>query len=142
MGLDLYCNGKSEKCGSYNMVQTIRYLLLVGLKYYLETEHMDKEEEIDYIVSLLGKSNQVVYEKYCSVKNSKLKVLGVYGLLPFIFHSDCDGRLSSYEAKIFMDAWEKTKEYMDDSLKYYNDEFYLQDIFEESIESDEEICFC
>lgn len=105
-------------------------------------EHMDKEEEIDYIVSLLGKSNQVVYEKYCSLKNSKLNVLGVYGLFPFIFHSDCDGSLSSYEAKNFMDAWEITKEYMDDSLKYNDDEFCLQNIFEESIESDEEIFFC
>lgn len=142
MGLELYCNGKSEKCGSYSRVQEIRYLLLVGMKYYLEMEHSDKEDEINYIISLMGNNNQIVYEKESKIKNRKLRPLHVSGLLPFIFHSDSDGSLSSYEAELFMDSWEVTKEYMDDSLKYDYDEFYLEDLFKESIDSGKEIIFC
>ena len=142
MGLDLYCNGISEKCGSYSSVQKIRYLLLVGLKFYLETEHGQEDDAIDYIISLLGIQNEILYRNFSEKSNSVLRKLNIYGFFPFIFHSDCDGSLSSYDAKQFMKTWNITKDYMEEELKDFDGNFYLQSIFEESIDSCEEIRFC
>lgn len=139
MGLSLYCNEISEKVGSYSNVQKIRHLLLCGLKYCMEMEYPD--ENIDYITSFLTVKDQVNYKNYSRKEEMKLAKLDLGGFSSFIFHSDSDGTLSSYEAKLFMETWELTQEYMDDYLKI-NREFYLNDIFTESIQSGETIHFC
>jgi len=142
MGLDLYCNGVSQKVGSYTNVQKIRYLLLAGIKYYLEMEHDEHENEIHYIMSLMGKRNQVLYNNYSHGKTMELGPLKVKGLFSFILHSDSDGTLCSYEAKEFLKSWNIVKDYMDEELKDYDDNFYLHSVFQESVDSDETITFC
>jgi hypothetical protein len=143
MGLDLYCNGVSQKVGSYQSVQRIRYLLLVGMKYFVEMMFPDKKSEIDYLTSLLGNNENIRYEKYSVEKCAAFRCLGIAGFFPFIFHSDHDGFLTSYEAGSFVDAWDLAEDYMDEQhLKDYERKFYLHSVFQESIDSDKNISFC
>ena len=143
MGLDLICGDTNVKCGSYSSVQKIRYELLVGVKYYLESFFPEKEELIDYLCSLLKEKDTIQYHKEDPRKNRKFGELFLDGFFPFIFHSDCDGSLSSYHAKQFLETWDMIEEYIDSPLLKEKDRtFYLNNIFQESIDTGEDIQFC
>ena len=143
MGLDLICGNIHIKCGSYSSVQKIRYELLVGLKYYLEYFFPEKDTLIDYLCSLVIEKDKVQYHKEDSKKNREFQELFLHGFFPFIFHSDCDGYLSSYEAKQFLETWDIIEEYIDSSLLKEKDRsFYLEEIFQKSMKTGEDIRFC
>ena len=143
MGLDLIWGDTNLKCGSYSSVQKIRYELLVGLKYYLESFFPEKEELIDYLCSLLKEKDTIQYHKEDPRKNRKFGELFLDGFFPFIFHSDCDGFLTSYNAKQFLETWDIVEECIDSSLvKEKDGSFYLNDIFQKSIDLCEDIRFC
>lgn len=141
MGLDLICNEVGQKCGSYSGVQKIRHLLLCGLKYYVETKHPEEDKLIDYLVSLVSIKNEVQYHKLSPEFQGQLNKLKLDGFTEFIWHSDYDGILTSYDVEKFMRTWNITKDYMDYELKD-GDDFYLNSVFNECIESNENICFC
>lgn len=143
MGLDLICGDIHMKCGSYSSIQKIRHELLVGVKYYLEYFFPEKEDLIDYLCSLLKEKDRIQYHKEDRNKNRELGDLYLDGFFPFIFHSDCDGSLSSYHAKQFLETWDIIEEYIESPLLKEKDRtFYLNDIFQESIRSGEDIQFC
>lgn len=142
MGLDLTCGNVHIKCGSYSSVQKIRYQLLVGLKYYLESFFPEKENLIHYLCSLVKKKDTVQYHKEDSSKNRELGELFLNGFFPFIFHSDSDGCLTPYEAKQFLETWDIVEECIDCPLVKEKDRsFYLYHIFKESIKTGEVIRF-
>ena len=141
MGLDLSCNGVLAKCGSYKNVQVIRRKLLEGLKFYIEMEYHAEKDTVEYIISLFSKTKEICYQNFSQQGNQRLSELGLDGFIPFIYHNDNMGYLSSHEAKEFMQTWEITKEYMDTTLKDYERKFYLEYIFKESIRSGENIHF-
>lgn len=140
MGLDLICGSVSERCGSYSYVHEIRYLLLCALKEYLEMETTNYNEKVDYLCQLITKENTIQYDKSDPTKHVLFYKKKLNGFFPFIFHSDCDGSLSSYEAKQFLKTFDIVKDYVDYSLKY-DDKFFLDSIFRESISSGQEIHF-
>ena len=143
MGLDLFCGEKNVKCGSYSSVQKIRFELLVGVKYYLEYFFPEKEELIDYLCSLLKEKDEIQYHKEDRKKNREFREFDLHGFFPFIFHSDCDGSISSYDAKQFLETWNIVEEFIDSSLLKEKDKtFYLEEIFKESIHTGEDILFC
>jgi hypothetical protein len=140
MGLDLICGSVSERCGSYSYVHEIRYLLLCALKEYLEMETRNYNERVDYLCLLITKENTIQYDKADPTKHVLFHKKKLNGFFPFIFHSDCNGSLSSYEAKQFLKTFDIVKDYVDYSLKY-DDKFFLDSIFRESISSGQEIHF-
>lgn len=143
MGLDLICGDIHMKCGSYSSVQKIRHELLVGVKYYLESFSPEKEDLIDYLCSLLKEKDTIQYHKENHMKNRELGNLCLDGFFPFIFHSDSNGSLSSYHAKQFLETWDMIEEYIDSPLLKEKDRtFYLNDIFQKSIDLCEDIQFC
>ena len=143
MGLDLVCGELNMKCCSYSSVQKIRHELLVAVKCYIEYFFPEKDNLIDYLCSLLKEKNKIQYHKEDKTKNRELELFCLDGFLPFIFHSDCDGTLSSFEAKKFLETWDIVEEYVDSNiLKEKDRTFYLKDIFTESIKSGNDILFC
>lgn len=140
MGLDLTCNDLDVKCGSYERVQEVRYLLLCAVKDYVKNRHSDNDNLINYLQSLLDKKMEINYEKYNEEYQKKLNDLNIGGFTSFIWHSDSDGYLSPYQANKFMQTWNIIKNFADEELKYGQD-FYLDDIFTESIESGKDIIF-
>lgn len=142
MGLDLFCNGISEKVGAYSSVHRIRFELLCGLKYYLEIEHETEIKLIDYLTKLVKTKDQVNYQLYSVKMERMLSKLGVNGFSSFIYHSDCDGTMNSYEAGAFLQTWDKTKDYMTDTVREKDGSFFLDTIFQQSKLSGETIFFC
>ena len=148
MGLDLICNYKSQNCGSYSSVQQIRYLLLITLKDYLEIEVVNeidplkKDIMVEYIINLIRDKNKIDYEKENHPGKHIFNIYNIAGFFPFIFHSDSKGSLNSLEAKEFMETYELVKDYIPDQLKNTDGSFYLNSIFEESIDSFCDIYFC
>ena len=142
MGLDIVCINSSQKVGSYSRVQTIRYELLCGLKFYIEMILPTETKLIDYMVSLVEKKNSVQYKQYSLEMERRLGKYSLDGFSAFVYHSDSDGYLTSYEAKQFLNTWKKTNSYMEDTIRCKDGRFYLQDVFEESIFSGENISFC
>lgn len=140
MGLDLICGSVSERCGSYSYVHEIRYLLLCALKEYLEMETTNYDEKVNYLCQLITKENTIQYDKADPSKHALFYKQKLNGFFPFIFHSDCDGSLSSYEAEQFLKTFDIVKDYVDYSLKY-DDKFFLDTIFTESVDCDQEIYF-
>lgn len=142
MGLDLCCNDVHQRCGSYSFFHRICYLLVCGLKEYLETETTNNDDKIDYLCSLLfSNKERVQYNNFDYDLHFKFDIKGLGGFFPFIFHSDSNGTLSSGEAEQFMRTFDIVKDYIDSELKD-NDEFYLQPVFSESIDSGNDIHFC
>ena len=142
MGLDIICLHSSQKVGSYNRVQSVRYELLCGLKFYIEMILPMETELIEYMVNLVKEKNSVQYKQYSLEMERRLGKYSLGGFSAFVYHSDSDGSLTSYEAKQFLKTWKKTETYMGDMLRCKNGRFYLQDVFEESIFSGENIYFC
>lgn len=148
MGLDLICNDKSQKCGSYSSVQQIRYFLLLSLKDYLEMEVVNeidphrKDVMVEYIINLIGDKNKINYQKENNPGKQIFKIYNIAGFFPFIFHSDSQGTLNSLEAKEFMETYELVENYISSKLKNNDGTFYLNSIFKESIDSFCDIHFC
>ena len=148
MGLNLICNDKTQKCGSYSSVQQIRYLLLLSLKDYLEMEVVNeidpqkKDMMVEYIINLIVDKNKIDYQKENNPGKEIFNIYNIAGFFPFIFHSDSQGSLNSFEAKEFMETYELVEDYIPDQLKNTDGTFYLNSIFEESIDSFCDIYFC
>lgn len=147
MGLDLYCNGISAKCASYSTIQKIRYDLLISLKDYLEIELMyeidsdEKDIMVEYIMDLCEKRNSINYKKQNLFFENYFRKYSINGFFCFVFHSDCSGTIDSYQAKQFMKTFEIVKDYIPNDLKNQENNFYLNQVFQESIHSSEDIFF-
>ena len=140
MGLDIACGDLTLKVGSYENVEKIHYLLLVALKDYLEFETEDYDQKVDYLCEIIKKKNCFQYDKISNRKNLLFWRDELDGFFPFIFDSELSTTMSDYEAKRFLQTFDIVKDHVHQSLKFVN-EFYLSSIFQESIDSGNEITF-
>ena len=140
MGLDIACGDLTLKVGSYENVEKIHYLLLVALKDYLEFETEDYDQKVDYLCEIIKKKNCIQYDKISNRKNLLFWRDELDGFFPFIFDSELSTTMSDYEAKRFLQTFDIVKDHVHQSLKFVN-EFYLSSIFQESIDSGNEITF-
>lgn len=141
MGLDVGCGDVIGKVGSYTNVQKIRHLLLVGLKEYLETETENYDEKVDYLCELIEEPNTVQYQKMDFKKNILFMRDDLDGFFPFIFDIGDSGSMSSREVRRFLETFDIVKEYIHHELKH-NDEFYLDFVFQEAVNTSSELTFC
>lgn len=116
MGLNLHCNGQSEKC-AYSFVHTIRLLLLRGLLKHVINNLPSESELIAYLKSL-DENDEVQYQKFNTDAEKKLSAHKLQGFSSFIFYSDSHSFLSAHDAKKFMETWKITHESMDESIKW------------------------
>ena len=140
MGLDIACGDLTLKVGSYENVEKIHYLLLVALKDYLEFETEDYDQKVDYLCEIIKKENCIQYDKISNRKNFLFWRDELDGFFPFIFDSELSTTMSDYEAKRFLQTFDIVKDHVHQSLKFVN-EFYLSSVFQESIDSGNEITF-
>lgn len=140
MGLDIACGDLTLKVGSYENVEKIHYLLLVALKDYLEFETEDYDQKVDYLCEIIKKKNCIQYDKISERKNFLFWRDELDGFFPFIFDSELSTTMSDYEAKRFLQTFDIVKDHVHQSLKFVN-EFYLSSVFQESIDSGNEITF-
>ena len=141
MGLTLYCNQKSQKCGSYSNAQRIRYLLLKGLETYYKVCRSLDYDVLVYLENLTKKENEVQYGIYDKKIHEKMRESQVDGFTTFIFHSDHDDVLYDFQVKSFLNTWKITQSFMSNDLKGEDNDFFLQEIFHESIYTGSTIIF-
>lgn len=142
MGLDIACGETTAKVGSYSSVTRIHFLLLAGLKEYLETEQESTDEKrINYLCDILQGKNGICYEKINLQDNLLFSKDNLDGFFSFILYSNQEaGILDSSDARDFLQTFDIVKDYLDEELKF-DDEFYLNDIFQESDTTGEPIHF-
>jgi hypothetical protein len=174
MGVGMYCQDE-ECSLTYSGIQNIRYNILKAtldylvnnkdklIQYYKDnflTYEEDYESEYvkneltfveKYLISLLSHSSGIFmckipnYSEIDPIHNNRLKMFGLYGIIPIINHSDCDGFYSSGEAQDFMDVLENIYKYIPAS-DFYDDEvklekYYMYNILKKSITTKSPIQF-
>lgn len=85
------------------------------------------------------------YKKINNEYNEALKMFGIYGIIPIIYHSDYDGYYTTGEVKDFMDVLKNIYIYIpsDDFHKQeiILEEYYMYDILKKSIDTNKSIIF-
>lgn len=164
MGLDIVCNDISARVGSYSNVHVLRYNLLTAIKKYLENiiqkyqieisndKEFNDEETTNKMADLiiaeplveylneLTENNKINYDAFNNERNNQLSFFNLEGFMTFINHSDCDG--SYDDATDFIKTYELVKDYVDENYKNEDNTFYLNEVFNESAESGNNIYFC
>jgi hypothetical protein len=90
---------------------------------------------------LTKKENQVQYDIFDKKIHEKMRESQVDGFTTFIFHSDHDDVLYDFQVKSFLKTWKITQSFMSNDLKGERDDFFLQEIFQESIYTGSTIVF-
>lgn len=142
MGVQAICNDTFISCGSYSSVMNIHHFLLVALKDYLELEYCskDKDKMVDILVEHLSQKNNS-YTELNFEKNKKVfTAADLDGLFPYLSIEE-QGYMTSYECKRFLITFDLISDYVHHSI-ISDDKFFLNAIFEESIQSDENVNFC
>lgn len=147
MGLDIVTKNISTRVGSYSSVHFLRAEMIIAATKYLK--QFDKCEEAKLAKKIL--ENSVNLENSCPVNYSefdKLKTIDddeLVGLYYWVNHSDCDGFITSTQAKSILITLEKIYEYI--NVRYFTNEtiklenFYLYDILKDSVDNNESIFF-
>lgn len=142
MGMQAICNDIFVSCGSYSSVMNNHHYLLTALKDYLELEYSleDKDTMVDILVEILSQKNNSYTELNFEKNKNAFRAADLDGLFPFL-GIDEQGYMTSYECKRFLITFDIISDYAHHSI-ICDDKFFLNDIFEESVESDENVHFC
>ncbi len=130
----------------------------INAEYYEDWENEEKKyirecliKTKKYLSSIIDNTdifiivNSPNYNKLNNTDNDVLKAFGMYGIIPIINHSDCEGYYTYGEAYDFMKVLEKTYMYYDQT--YYHDQdvvlenHYLYPIFKKCIDTGKPIIF-
>lgn len=162
----MYCG--AENCHmTYSGVHIFRANIIKATIKYIEenrTEILENYEEDEYMVetfnecynylkSLLNEnvdennlfSERINYDNFNMTESNKLKLFGLYGIIPVVYHSDCDGSLTYGEAYDFMQVLKKIFIFIDKSD--FDDEivklrrYHMYKVFNECIKTKENIIF-
>lgn len=143
MGLSLECGDMYISVGSYSSVQDIRKYLLDTIINYINKSGIFDDEKKNNLLDKIKEVYDGSSINYTKLNNFKLGYgLDCFGC--FISHSDCDGVILSYDAGDFVDLCDKLSDYFDkeNSRFYFNNKFYLYDIFDYSSRTGDDIIFC
>ena len=141
MGLDLTCGDIDVRVGSYGFVNILKIYLLETIKNYIIKNNIDDDlpKEIDEIIT----NGNIDYNKYINIQH-KLIFYNLYGFDCFIYHSDCNGIIESYDSKYFIELYDTLEDYFDKDNFHYgpNNTFFLYNIFKYSANSGQDIYYC
>lgn len=142
MGMQAICNDKLISCGSYSSVMNNHHYLLMALKDYLELEYSleDKDTMVDILVEILSQKNNSYTELNFEKNKNAFRAADLDGLFPYLSIEE-QGYMTSYECERFLITFDIISDYVHHSITT-NEKFFLNDIFEESVESDENVDFC
>lgn len=139
MGLDLFCDGVSERVGSYGYVHVQRWAWICANRdydccYLDEQEKAVVEEKWNRCLLRQGTLSPVLDYEYIR-KTMKSDMLP--GVFTFVYHSDADGYWSDSECQSMLEAIQKLRPFFKriPQLKNEmdeNDEYYLEPIFRHS----------
>jgi hypothetical protein len=137
MGLDLFCGDHGGiKMGSYSMVHEIRLHWIKAFIKYLNS--------INEICPPLNNSIQKGDIDYREFEKIKCNQQGFQGLFVFVNHSDCEGIWTPEEIEDIMTTLNLIRLYLKDityEWHFQETEYYLEDLFNYSIETHEIITF-
>ena len=147
MGLDIYTDNCSERVGSYSGVHHLRKEMIIASIKYLE-QFKDCCSSINMIKvlkeSLVADNMDIInYDKFKNFKDIADHYM--MGLYKWVYHSDCEGMLSSYDSEMILETLKHIYPFIDS--RYFTgdiielEEFYLYDIFKDSIDNDCDIVF-
>lgn len=141
MGMQAICNDIFISCGSYSSVMNNHHYLLIALKDYLELEYSleDKDTMVDILVEILSQKNNSYTELNFEKNKNVFRAADLDGLFPFLT-IDEQGYMTSYECKRFLITFDIISDYAHHSITS-NEKFFLNDIFEESVKTDENVNF-
>lgn len=170
MGLDLQCNDMYIRVGSYSTMSKLRSVLVRCTYEFIKNqeknentgellEHLDKilvgDVWISPFVSSVGYTH--IHNNYSEIHRLLLN-FNCEGLLLFVCHSDCDGFHSVNHVKKIIKWLKQIFSYEKNELILYKnnfinetletgalslyERFYLSEILEHSVETNEPIEYC
>ena len=152
MGLDIFTDNMTLRVGSYSRVHTLRRDMIHASINYLDQfpDCYSSSELSSFLSSCIDETKTYAnptlilnFNKFLNYKNYDYFLLE--GLFLWVDHSDCDGILSPEDSSEILSTLELIYKFLnkcyfkDEEVKLEN--FYLYDIFKDSVENDLEIFF-
>ena len=158
MGLDIYCEGfEGVRVGSYSTVQEIRKHWIGAYIQYLRSIQYKEQEieklEITIQKKFVGKlegsvmySENIDYELFSELR---IEEQGFDGLDKFVNHSDCEGEWPYEDVEEILTTLGLIRKFLkpitfdwDFYKKGEADRYYLEDIFEYSVQYEKDVMLC
>ncbi len=132
------CNDVDVGCGSYKLFENLKFDLLNAVLKYCKNNLADEKILISELERALS-SNELNYNQINNLGNKT--TIDYYNLNGFrcIMENNHPPFIDSFDAKKFMESYELVKEFVNDHFKLDNNKFYMYSVFEESIDSGEDI---
>lgn len=152
MGLDIFTDNMNQRVGSYSRVHTLRREMIhASINYLDQFPNCNSSLELSsFLKSCVNEDKTYAnpklilnINKFLNYKDYNYELLK--GLFIWVDHSDCDGSLSPEDSREILATLELIFEFLnkcyfkDEKVKIEN--FYLYDIFKDSVDNDLEIFF-
>lgn len=153
MGLDIYCKGfESVRVGSYSTVQEIRKHWIGAYIQYLRSIQYKEQEieklEITIQKKFVGKLEgcDIDYELFSELR---IEEQGFDGLDKFVNHSDCEGDWPYEDVGEILTTLGLIRNFLKSitfDWHFYKkgevDRYYLEDMFEYSVQYEKDVFLC
>lgn len=138
MGLDIYCDGseiESVRVGSYSTVHIIRKDWIKAYLKSIKTDDNNLEKTIA--------KEDIDYQLF---ETLDIKEKGFHGLYVFVNHSDCEGIWTHEEAGYILETLDLIRDHLKGNTCTWHfsqdGRYYLEDLFQYSVQNKEDIHFC
>ena len=144
MGLDIRCNGfESVRVGSYSTVHLIRKDWINAYIGYLKSIKAD-EDLIAKLEKTITREDRIDYRLFEGLYTTIEK--GFDGLYTFVNHSDCDGIWTHEEIGYILETLHLIRIHLKENTFTWHflqdGRYYLEDLFEYSIQNQQDVILC
>ena len=136
MGIDFTCGEIDVRCGSYKLFENLKIDLIHAIIKFLKSNY-DFEKDLILKLESCVSDDSLDYEKL----NEVIDELNLYELDGFriILDPRTPPIIDTINAEYFMKSYDLVKEYVDEHFKLEDNKFYMYEVFEESINTGEDI---
>ena len=136
MGIDFTCGEIDVRCGSYKLFENFKIDLIHAIIKFLKSNY-DFEKDLILKLESCISDDRLDYEKL----NEVIDELNLYELDGFriILDPITPPVIDTINAEYFMKSYDLVKEYVDEHFKLEDNKFYMYEVFEESINTGEDI---
>ena len=136
MGIDFTCGEIDVRCGSYKLFENLKIDLINAIIKFLKSNYDFEKDLILKLESCVG-DDRLDYEKL----NEVIDELNLYELDGFriILDPRTPSIIDTINAENFMKSYDLVKEYVGEHFKLEDNIFYMYEVFEESINTGEDI---
>ena len=136
MGIDFTCGEIDVRCGSYKLFENLKIDLIHAIIKFLKSNY-DFEKDLILKLESCVSDDSLDYQKL----NEVIDELNLYELDGFriILDPRTPSIIDTINAENFMKSYDLVKEYVDEHFKLEDNIFYMYEVFEESINTGEDI---